>query len=76
MANDFIEQVEFDQAPGCGGHKQRESRGPEKAALEGSNQSSNKRKLQPICFAVVDIIIWNFKAEFTFNQVKGTSDLV
>lgn len=57
MANDFIEQVEFDQAPGCGGRKQRESRGPEKAALEGSNQSSNKRKLQPICFAVVDIII-------------------
>lgn len=57
MANDFVEQVELDQATGCEGCKQRESRGPEKAALEGSNQSSNKRKLQRICFVVVDIII-------------------
>lgn len=34
--------------------------GPEKAALEGSDQSSNKRKRQRIYFVVVDIIIWNF----------------
>lgn len=57
VAHDFIEQVKLDQASGCRGCGQRKSKGPEKTILEGSTQSSNKRKPQCSCLVVVDIII-------------------